>query len=250
MTQLRLPTALRNFADNQKEVELKGTTVRGALEDLSEMYPALQPHLFDEGGQLRPYINLFLNDTDIRNLQGIDTRLGNGDRLLLIPSIAGGGDGLTPVLVDVNALKTHQAILIGMLAGAFIADSTGVIALLALVMLSGTVRGKPGFLPLYDLLVRLGRLAPAPQPDRPEPHRFAHVLGTLFLIASTASFALGYSGTAWALALVVALLACLNLFAGFCAGCAMYYWLARLGVPRFQPPLEHGQNSPGPEDSY
>ena len=92
MTQLRLPTALRSFADNQKEVELDGTTVRGALEDLGEKYPALQPHLFDEGGQLRAYINLFLNDTDVRTLQGIDTRLGSGDRLILIPSIAGGSE--------------------------------------------------------------------------------------------------------------------------------------------------------------
>ena len=90
MTQLRLPAALRTFADNQKEVELEGATVRGALEDLSGRFPAIQPHLFDESSQLRPYINLFLNDTDIRNLQGIDTRLGDGDRLILIPSIAGG----------------------------------------------------------------------------------------------------------------------------------------------------------------
>ena len=90
MTRLQLPTALRTYADNQKEIELEGVTVRGALECLGEKYPALQPHLFDAGGQLRPYVNLFLNDTDIRSLQGIDTRLTGGDRLILIPSIAGG----------------------------------------------------------------------------------------------------------------------------------------------------------------
>ena len=69
------------------------------------------------------------------------------------------------------------------------------------------------------------------------------------LTASTAAFALGYSGIAWALALVVALLAGLNLFAGFCAGCVLYYWLARLGVPHFQPSLENSQNLTGSEES-
>lgn len=90
MTLLRLPTALRSYADNQKDIELPGTTVSGVLDELGQQYPALRPHLFDEAGGLRPYVNLFLNETDIRSLQGIETRLSDHDRLLIIPSIAGG----------------------------------------------------------------------------------------------------------------------------------------------------------------
>ncbi len=87
---LRLPTPLRPYADGQREVAVQGETVAEVLKDLTARYPALRPHLFDDGGELRPFVNLFLNDEDIRYLQGVETRLEEGDRLMIVPSIAGG----------------------------------------------------------------------------------------------------------------------------------------------------------------
>ena len=61
-----------------------------ALKELTDQYPALHPHLFSEEGELRAFVNLFLNDEDIRHLQGQATPLKEGDRLMILPSIAGG----------------------------------------------------------------------------------------------------------------------------------------------------------------
>ena len=90
MTKLRIPTPLRTYADGQSEVFVSGNTAGEALNDLTDRYPALRPHLFSEDGQLRPFVNLFLNEENIRDLQGPDTPIQEGDKLILIPSIAGG----------------------------------------------------------------------------------------------------------------------------------------------------------------
>ena len=91
MTILRIPTPLRPYADNRSQITLDGAaTVGAALRQLVEQYPALEKHLFDESGELRPFVNLYLNDEDIRYLQGAATPLNEGDRLTIIPSIAGG----------------------------------------------------------------------------------------------------------------------------------------------------------------
>ncbi len=91
MTILRIPTPLRPYADGHSQIELHAApTVGAALRQLVERYPALEKHLFNEGGGLRPFVNLYRNEEDIRHLQGLDTPLSDADRLLLIPSIAGG----------------------------------------------------------------------------------------------------------------------------------------------------------------
>ncbi len=91
MTTLRIPTPLRPYADNQSQISLENApTVGAALRQLVERYPALEQHLFDENASLRPFVNLYLNDEDIRYLQGVDTPLQEDDRLTIIPSIAGG----------------------------------------------------------------------------------------------------------------------------------------------------------------
>jgi adenylyltransferase/sulfurtransferase len=64
--------------------------VNAALEDLKARYPALAPHLFSGEGSLRPFVNLFLDEENVQDLQGSATPLEEGDRLLIIPSIAGG----------------------------------------------------------------------------------------------------------------------------------------------------------------
>ena len=87
---LRIPTPLRAYVNGQTEVMLQGNTVSEVMLSLVEEYPALRPHLFNGEGRLRPFVNLFLNEDNIKDLQGMDTPLQENDRLMLIPSIAGG----------------------------------------------------------------------------------------------------------------------------------------------------------------
>jgi len=90
MTTLRIPTPLRSYTEGQSEIPVQGQTVAEALDDLIRLYPSLQPHLFNGTGQLRAFVNLFLNNENIRDLQGVDTPLHDNDKLMLIPSVAGG----------------------------------------------------------------------------------------------------------------------------------------------------------------
>ncbi len=90
MAVLRIPTPLRPYTQGQNEVKIQGNTVREALSEVTEQYPALKPHLFTANGELRAFVNLFLNEEDIRQLQGLDTPIQDSDRLMLISSIAGG----------------------------------------------------------------------------------------------------------------------------------------------------------------
>ena len=90
MTILRIPTPLRPYADGENQIEIQAQDVSGALSELTETYPALKKHLFTDEGELRAYVNLFLNDEDIRHLEGTATKLSADDRLMIIPSIAGG----------------------------------------------------------------------------------------------------------------------------------------------------------------
>ena len=90
MTTLRIPTPLRPYAGGQSEVNVLGATVGEALHDLVSQFPDLKNHLFTDDDELRPFVNLFLGNEDIRHLQGVATPLEAGDVLMIIPSIAGG----------------------------------------------------------------------------------------------------------------------------------------------------------------
>lgn len=90
MPSIRIPTPLRPFVNHHVEVEVKGETVSAAIHNLVNQYPQIGKHIFTETGNLRAYVNLFLNDEDIRHLQGLHTPLAETDRLMIIPSIAGG----------------------------------------------------------------------------------------------------------------------------------------------------------------
>lgn len=90
MTTIRIPTPLRAYTGGLKEVEVEGDTAGSVLEALAQLHPNIKPHLFDELGELRSYVNLFVNDEDIRNLQSHMTPITENDRLMIIPSIAGG----------------------------------------------------------------------------------------------------------------------------------------------------------------
>ncbi len=90
MTILRIPTPLRAYTGGKSEVTVGGATISDALADLTNQYPTIKPHLFNDGGELRPFVNLFVGEHNIKDLQGVNTPIKDGDRVMLIPSIAGG----------------------------------------------------------------------------------------------------------------------------------------------------------------
>ena len=90
MPLLRIPTPLRSYTNGEREVAVQGSTVGEAMNDLMAQFPALKPHLYNGNAELRPFVNLFLNEENIRELQGLATPLQESDKLMLIPSIAGG----------------------------------------------------------------------------------------------------------------------------------------------------------------
>lgn len=90
MPTLSIPSPLRSYTDGARSIDLQSTDVGSAVQELVTQYPALNGHLFTEGGTIRPYVNLFLNGEDVRHLQGLETELADQDQLRIIPSIAGG----------------------------------------------------------------------------------------------------------------------------------------------------------------
>jgi sulfur-carrier protein len=87
---IQIPTPLRRFTGEQGEVQVDGATVGEALSDLTQRHPALRRHLYTDDGTLRSFVNVFLNEEDVRHLQAQGTPVAPGDTLFIIPSIAGG----------------------------------------------------------------------------------------------------------------------------------------------------------------
>ncbi len=85
-----LPTPLRQYAEGAEYVVVSASTVGEALQKLVEKFSALRKHLYNESGKLRSFVNVFVNDEDIRHLQGEETPLKDGDTVYIIPAIAGG----------------------------------------------------------------------------------------------------------------------------------------------------------------
>lgn len=87
---IEIPTAFRRFTDGAPKIDCTAATISEALNDLTARFPALSRHVRDEQGQIRQFLNVYLNEEDIRFLGGEACSLKEGDRLLLVPSIAGG----------------------------------------------------------------------------------------------------------------------------------------------------------------
>ena len=87
---IHIPTPLRPFTDKKESVEVNGATVGELLTDLTTRYEGLRKHLYTEDGRLRNFVNVYLNDEDIRYLQKDATAVKAGDTLSIVPSIAGG----------------------------------------------------------------------------------------------------------------------------------------------------------------
>jgi molybdopterin synthase sulfur carrier subunit len=87
---VRIPTPLRSITKGNAEVQAKGTTVDDVMQDLERQFPGMRERLVDEKGELRRFINLYVNEEDVRFLQGRTTTLKDGDTLSIVPAIAGG----------------------------------------------------------------------------------------------------------------------------------------------------------------
>jgi adenylyltransferase/sulfurtransferase len=87
---LLIPTALRNFTDRKSEVIVEGATVGEAIRNFADAYPDIKQHLY-RGTELRSFINVFVGENNIKNLQGLDTKVAGGETIMLVPAIAGGG---------------------------------------------------------------------------------------------------------------------------------------------------------------
>ncbi len=88
--QVRIPTQLRSVVGGASEVEAAGDTVAGVLGDLGRRYPDVLPRLLDDSGSLRRFVNLYVDDEDVRFLGGLDTPVQPGSSVTIIPAIAGG----------------------------------------------------------------------------------------------------------------------------------------------------------------
>lgn len=87
---VRIPTPLRKLTQDKDVVQAAPGTVAGVIDDLNRQFPGLRDRLCDESGELRRFVNIYLNDQDIRFAQGKNTPVKDGDELTIIPAIAGG----------------------------------------------------------------------------------------------------------------------------------------------------------------
>lgn len=90
MPTIKIPTPLRPFTGGNPEVTVAGETVGAALQDLAARFPDLRKHLYAESGELRPFVNVFLSDENVRFLNGASTSVKDTDILRIVPSMAGG----------------------------------------------------------------------------------------------------------------------------------------------------------------
>src|SRR5919204_1289741 len=90
MAKILIPTPLRPYTDKQDAVDVAGATVGELLADLTRKHSGLKAHLYNEQGKLRSFVNIYVNDEDIRYLQKEQTPVAAGDTVSIIPSVAGG----------------------------------------------------------------------------------------------------------------------------------------------------------------
>lgn len=89
MSRVRIPPVLRDAVGGSRELVANGTSVAAVLDDLFTSHPALRDRLSDEG-RLSRFVNVYVNDTDIRHREGLDTQVGANDVVILLPAMAGG----------------------------------------------------------------------------------------------------------------------------------------------------------------
>jgi hypothetical protein len=137
--------------------------------------------------------------------------------------------------IDHTAIKTSQIVVIILNITAFTLNLPWLIVLATIILVLGVIIGTPGFAFIYRLVLKpLGILKADIRLDNHAPHRFAALLGSLLMTASSIALSTGASALGWILAWSMVALSALNAFVGFCVGCMIYYWLSRLEVPGFR----------------
>ena len=87
---VKIPTPLRNLTQNQETVSTQTGTLKDVVGELEGSYPGMRDRLLDEGGEIRRFVNVYVNGEDVRFLQGLQTELGEGDEVSIVPAVAGG----------------------------------------------------------------------------------------------------------------------------------------------------------------
>ena len=87
--EVRIPTILRTFTDGEKSVDAQGETLAGLIDDLEGNHPGIKDRLID-GGDLRRFVNVYVNDEDVRFIGGLEAELADGDQVVVLPAVAGG----------------------------------------------------------------------------------------------------------------------------------------------------------------
>lgn len=90
MSTIKIPPVLRPSVGGEKELQADGSSVGELLREMADKHPATQTQLFSGDGQLNRYVNVYLNDEDVRVLQGLETPVGDSDVLVILPAMAGG----------------------------------------------------------------------------------------------------------------------------------------------------------------
>jgi molybdopterin synthase sulfur carrier subunit len=89
-TKVRIPTPLRKLTKEQAEVDAEGDTIRGVVDDLERQFPGFKERMCDENGELRRFVNVYVGEEDIRFMDGLDTKIPEGEQVSIIPAVAGG----------------------------------------------------------------------------------------------------------------------------------------------------------------
>lgn len=87
---VRIPQPLRNLTGNQATVTAEGSTLQSLVDNLESTYPGIRERMVDEAGQLRRFVNIYVNGDDVRFLDGMQTALKDGDEVSIVPAVAGG----------------------------------------------------------------------------------------------------------------------------------------------------------------
>jgi cysteine synthase/molybdopterin converting factor small subunit len=100
VTRVRIPPTLRDSVGGAREVDASGSTVRELLADLAERFPGLGSQVLENGNEIAPFVNVYVNNEDVRTLDGLETPVGDGTSVILLPAMAGGERTLTPSLLE------------------------------------------------------------------------------------------------------------------------------------------------------
>jgi sulfur-carrier protein len=91
--EVKIPTVLRKHTNNEPVVDANGATIRELIEDIASRFPEFREKVVSDDGNLHRFINVYANDEDVRYLDGLETKVADGDTVAILPAVAGGGSG-------------------------------------------------------------------------------------------------------------------------------------------------------------